>query len=974
MLNLSEYRKRSSGLADFLPWAALVAPGVVLNKDGSFQRTARFRGPDLDSATPAELVGTTARLNNALRRLGSGWAIFVEAQRNPATDYPESHFPDSASALLDIERREQFEDNGVLFESSYFLSFVWLPPAEEASRMESWLYEGRDRTGGAAWELLKSFIDRTDRVLNLVEGFVPEADWLDDAGTLTYLHSTVSTKRHRVRVPETPMYLDALLADQPLAGGLEPRLGEFHLRTLTVIGFPTTTFPGILDELNRLAFLYRWSTRAIMLDKTDATRLVTKIRRQWFAKRKSIAAILKEVLTNEQSVLLDSDAANKAADADAALQDLGSDQVGEAYVTATVTVWDADPSIADEKLRLVEKVIQSRDFTAIIERANAIEAWLGTIPGQVYANVRQPPVSTLNLAHMIPLSAVWAGPTRDEHFHAPPLFYAKTEGSTPFRFALHVGDVGHLMLVGPTGAGKSVLLALMALQFRRYPKSQIFVFDFGGSIRASTLAMGGDWQDLGGALSDDASVSLQPLAGIHRTPERAWAADWLVDILTREGVTITPEVKEHIWSALTSLASAPAEERTITGLTVLLQSSALKQALRPYCVGGAHGGLLDAETERLGEASVQAFETEGLVGTKAAPAVLAYLFHRIEARFDGRPTLLIIDEGWRALDHGYFAAKIKEWLKTLRKKNVSVVFSSQSLADIEASPIAPVLVESCPTRIFLANERAIEPQIASIYRQFGLNDRQIEIVARATPKRDYYCQSRRGNRLFELGLGHVALALCAASDKAAHALIDKLIRDGARPYFLEAWLNANDLAWAADLIPDLMNVIDQSAPVAAELEAARETFRKFRSPGEGERMIIEGNAFVERVLPGSVVRKLSEEEMAVYRAPFATPESRKPTWRLPNELPIAGEPADVNEMLEQAHLALASSRYPKLLFAGNPGALVSPAFAEAFAAKLHNCQLVQLGAGAHYLQEDHSEAIGRSVAEWIAGNETRDAA
>ncbi|MFH1797370.1 MAG: haloalkane dehalogenase [Pseudomonadota bacterium] len=158
------------------------------------------------------------------------------------------------------------------------------------------------------------------------------------------------------------------------------------------------------------------------------------------------------------------------------------------------------------------------------------------------------------------------------------------------------------------------------------------------------------------------------------------------------------------------------------------------------------------------------------------------------------------------------------------------------------------------------------------------------------------------------------------------------------------------------------------------VEAARETFRKFRTPGEGERMIIEGNAFVERILPGSVVRKLGEEEMAVYRAPFATPESRKPTWRLPNELPIAGEPADVNEMLEQAHLALASSRYPKLLFAGNPGALVSPAFAEAFAAKLHDCQLIQLGPGAHYLQEDHSETIGRSVAEWIAGNETRDAA
>jgi type IV secretion/conjugal transfer VirB4 family ATPase len=815
MMNLAEYRKRSSYLSDFLPWAALVAPGVVLNKDGSFQRTARFRGPDLDSATPAELVGTTARLNNALRRLGSGWAIFVEAQRNPATDYPESLFPDSASALLDIERREQFDESGLLYESSYFLTFVWLPPAEEASRMESWLYEGREKSGVDPWELLNSFVDRTDRVLHLVEGFVPEAGWLDDTETLSYLHSTISTKRHRVRVPETPVHLDALLADQPLAGGLEPRLGDFHLRTLTVIGFPTVTFPGILDDLNRLAFPYRWSTRAIMLDKTDATRLVTKIRRQWFAKRKSIAAILKEVLTNEQSVLVDSDAANKAADADAALQDLGSDQVGEVYVTATVTVWDTDPAIADEKLRLTEKVIQSRDFTTIIESVNAIEAWLGSIPGQTYANVRQPPISTLNLAHMIPLSAVWAGPAKDEHFDAPPLFYARTEGSTPFRFSLHVGDVGHTMIVGPTGAGKSVLLAMMALQFRRYLHSQVFAFDFGGSIRATTLAMNGDWQDLGGSLSDDTSllntVSLQPLAGIEDTPERAWAADWLVDILIREGVTITPDIKEYLWTALTSLASAPVVERTITGLTVLLQSSALKQALRPYCIGGPYGRLLDAEMEWLGDAQVQAFETEGLIGTGAAPAVLSYLFHRIESRFDGRPSLLIIDEGWRALDDGGFAQKIKEWLKTLRKKNVSVVFSSQSLADIEASPIAPVIVESCPTRIFLANERAIEPQITSIYERFGLNARQIEIIARATPKRDYYCQSRRGNRLFELGLGSVALTFCAASTKADHALIDELIRDGARPYFLEAWLEANGLRWASDLVPDLTNIIDQSA-------------------------------------------------------------------------------------------------------------------------------------------------------------------
>jgi type IV secretion system protein VirB4 len=803
MMRLAEYRSKTALLADYLPWAALIDAGVVLNKDGGLQRTAGFRGPDLDSATPAELVATAGRLNNALRRLGSGWGVFVEAQRVPARAYPMSQFPDPVSVLVDAERRAQFEEAGSHFESQYFLTLVWMPPADEASRAGRWLYEGAAETGVDPGEHVASFVSRTDRLLDLFDGFMPEAAWLTDAETLTYLHSTISARRQRVRVPETPMHLDALLADTALIGGLAPRLGDTYIKTLSIVGFPTATWPGLLDELNGQAFEYRWATRAICLDKTDATKLFTRIRRQWFAKRKSVAAILKEVMTNEASTLLDSDAANKAADADEALQELGTDMVGAAYVTATITVWDEDECIAEAKLKAAEKIVQGRDFTAIPETLNAIEAWLGSLPGHLYANVRQPPVSTLNLAHMVPISAVWAGPARNDHLDGPPLFYAETEGATPFRFSTHVGDVGHTLIVGPTGSGKSVLLALMALQFRRYDGSQIFAFDFGGSIRCATIAMGGDWEDLGLALSEDeAAVQLQPLARIDDVAERAWAQDWLAGLLAREGVSIDPTVRDHLWSALTSLASAPVEERTLTGLSVLLQSNDLKRALTPFCLGGPFGRLLDAEREELGTADVQAFETEGLIGSAATPAVLAYLFHRIEGRLDGRPSLIIVDEGWLALDDQTFGGQLREWLKTLRKKNASVIFATQSLADIDGSNIAPAIVESCPTRIFLPNERAFEPQIAAIYRRFGLNDRQIEIVARAMPKRDYYCQSRRGNRLFDLGLGEVALAFTTTSSKSDQAVIAETLAEHGREGFAATWLKHRGLDWAVELLGD----------------------------------------------------------------------------------------------------------------------------------------------------------------------------
>ncbi|MDP3750784.1 MAG: conjugal transfer protein TrbE [Polaromonas sp.] len=798
MLNLIEYRKRPALLADWLPWAGLVAPGVVLNKDGSFQRTVRFRGPDLDSATQGELVATSARLNNALRRLGSGWALFVDSERREAANYPESVFPEPLSWLIDEERRAAFEEDASHFESSYHLTVLYLPPEESTARAARLLYEN-NRTEGVDWrERLEAFVSETERLFGLLEGVMPEASWLDDMQTLTYLHGCVSTRRHAVAVPEVAMHLDALLADQPLVGGLAPMLGNQNLRVLSVRGFPASTWPGLLDDLNRLGFAYRWSTRFLCLDKAEAEKELRRLRRQWFAKRKNIVALLRETIFQQESPLVDSDASNKASDADAALQELGSDQVAFGYATATVTVFDADPTAADEKLRAVERAIQGRGFVTIPETLNAVDAWLSSVPGHAYANVRQPIVSTLNLTHMMPVSAVWAGPERNKHLDGPPLIVTRTDGATPFRLVTHIGDVGHTLVVGPTGMGKSVLLATLAMQFRRYPGSRIFAFDMGRSMRATILGLGGEHYDLG----PEGSIAFQPLARIDQHGYRTWAAEWIEGRLRLEGIAVGPPEKDAVWSALNSLASAPVEQRTMTGLSVLLQSNALRQALKPYVLGGAYGKLLDADADRLGSASVQGFEMEELMHSKAAVlAVLGYLFARFDERFDGEPTLLILDEAWRFLDEPVFASRIRQWLKALRKKNVSVIFATQSLADIKDSTIAPAIVESCASRIFLPNPQAAEPQIRVIYEGFGLNNRQIEIVATAQPKQDYYYQSRLGNRVFDLGLGPVALAFAGASTPEDQRAIDDVSVAATSSGFATAWLRHRGLGWAADLIP-----------------------------------------------------------------------------------------------------------------------------------------------------------------------------
>ena len=803
MLNLAEYRKKPDQLADYLPWAALVAPGVVLNKDGAFQRTIAYRGPDLESATEAELVAVSARINNALRRFGSGWSLFFEADRRACGPYPVSSFPDPTSWLVDQERKWDLNAEGAHYESRYYLTFLFLPPEDRTSRNEGLLYETGDASKKPvnSRDHLKGFIIETDRAIDLLANILPQARALDDTDTLTFLHQTISTSAHPVAVPDCPVYLDAILPDTPFRGGLEPMLGTKHLRLLTILGFPGVTSPGVLDELNDLGFDYRWTTRWIALDKTFATKELTRLRRQWFSKRKSVTAILREVMFNQETALVDSDADNKAVDADKALQELGSDDVAFGYVTTTLVIAHADPAEADRRLRLAERVINNRGFVTIHETLNAVDAWLGTLPGNPYANVRQPIVHTLNLTHMMPVSAVWAGPDRNAHLDAPALITAKTHGATPFRLDCHIGDVGHTLIVGPTGAGKSVLLSLMVLQFRRYQNAQVFIFDKGNSARASVLAMGGTSFDL--AL--DGGLAFQPFAGLDRGREQAFALEWLTGLLANENVTITPAVKDTLWTAIKNLASAPRDERTLTGLSLLLQSNALRQALQPYTLEGPFGRLLDASQDELELADVQHFEMEELMHHKQLVLpVLTYLFHRLDARFDGRPTLLILDEAWVFLDDPLFAARIREWLKTLRKKNVAVVFATQSLADIENSSIAPALIESCPARIFLPNDRAIEPQSRAVYERFGLNDRQIELISRSAPRRDYYYQSQRGNRLFELGLGPVGLALCGTSSSGDQKEIDRILNDMSAesdgPSFADRWFRARDLDWAADLL------------------------------------------------------------------------------------------------------------------------------------------------------------------------------
>ena len=787
-------------LSDLIVWGTFIAPGIVLSKDGSLQTSIRFRGPDLDSSTPSSLTATMARINNALRRLGSGWAMHMEARRRVSKTYPSVIETPPAARLIDRERQDLFAKSGTKLVTDYFLTLSYLLPEDRTAKASSWLFENKPvGTNRGLEEQIEAFRETAGQIIDLMSSVLPLVERLDDSETLTYLHDCVSFAEIKVGRPEGVQLFDSFLYDTDLLPGLEPRLGDHWIKLLGIHGFPTATLPALFDRLNALPFAFRWTSRFLFLDKKDAEAELARVQRQWFAKRKSVGRLLIEMMSKEESLLINTDALNKAADADAALTELAEDTVSFGYFTPVIMVWDQDYDMAQDKLALVQREIDGLGFVSKAESFNATDAWLSTLPGHNWRNVRRPIISSLNLTHMLPLSAVWCGDPWNLHLKAPALLVAETAGATPFYLNLHTGDVGHTMVVGPTGAGKSTLLCLLAAQFLRYRKAKVVIFDKGGSARVITHAVGGDFVRLG----EPDAMTLQPLSDIDRRGERAFAQDWIANLLHQEGVVLTPDRRDAIWGALGSLADFPKGQRTLTLLASLVQDLEIRKALQPFTLEGAYGSLLDSSRMTWSQAPWQCFDMEALADLPGAvaPALLA-IFHRLERDFCGEPTLLVLDEAWLFLDNSLFAAQIKAWLKTLRKKNVSVLFATQSLADIEQSTIAATLIDSCPQKIFLPNERAREAMLEGFYRRFGLNDRQIDLIAEATPKSDYYIVSPRGNRLFSLTLGEVGKAFCGASAPEDQRLMDQLTGTSDTESFAACWLEAKGLSHAADALRD----------------------------------------------------------------------------------------------------------------------------------------------------------------------------
>jgi type IV secretion system protein VirB4 len=812
---LKPYNDRSKGLADLLDWCALIDDGIVQGKSGALLAGWFYQGQDIASSTADERNYITQRINAVLATLGGGWASWHDAIRLPSNTYPEpkaSHFPDKISEMIDAERRAQFLREGSHYESNYAFVVQFIPPLRQQSRIVDLIY---DDDGLVKESLADKTLARFKQALATVENGMRDVvrlrrmrsyEFEDRTGKahlrdelVDYLQFTLTGEPDvKLNIPAGGMYLDAIMGGLDLWGGDTPRLGDKFVTCIGIEGFPAESYPGILDVLDHLAIPYRWSSRFIYLEQHEALAGLRKYRRKW---RQAVRGFTAQ-LFKTQGGTVNEDALMMANQAEAAMTDAHSAMVTFGYYTPVIVLMDRDRAVLEENARIIAREVAREGFTTRVETINTMEAWLGSLPGHIRPNVRRPLIHTLNLSDLLPLASVWPGlPENPCPFYpegSPPLLHAATSGATPFRLNLHNGDVGHTLIFGPTGAGKSVLLCTIAAQFRRYEGASICAFDKGRSMLALVKACGGRHYDIG---ADNKSPAFCPLGVLDTPSDLAWAEDWIATCYELQtNSPPSPSQREEIHRAMKSLQDSSL--RSLTDFNNTIQDEHIRSAMAVYTISGTMGHLLDATEDTLRDDPFMVFELDELMALKETNAipVLLYLFRRFERSLKGQPALLSLDEAWIMLGHPAFREKIREWLKTLRKANCAVVMATQSLTDAVRSGILDVLMESCPTKIMLPNEEADKtgtpdvPGPGDLYRMMGLNDAQIGIIKTAVKKRHYYYTSPEGRRLFDLGLGPVALAFVAVSDKDSIRQIERLEEEYGAAW-PEHWLRKEDVRY-----------------------------------------------------------------------------------------------------------------------------------------------------------------------------------
>ena len=749
---------------DVLKWGALVAPGVMTCKDGSLLGGWEVAGIDTESLEPGAIAGLLNHLGFALSGMTDGESIWSVFDRRPWV--PESEPEETGHDALDtvtLESRALLAGAGVTWSDRLLLFLGW-----------------RQETPGSLEEALVGFDEARARFESRLGGVLTVRRLAPEGagapcpfcGALTGL---LGQSRNAPRFGESdlPVGLDMLLGADVRQSRRTGRLtlDGRALAILALEGLPVTYGLAPFERFQDLPCAFTWVTRYEALSAASARRAVRRRQRFWLQGSADLIANIGGESAGRRDLYGDS----MAESLNPVLARLSRGEEGHGYHVSLFILQGENRAALEPSLALLRSAADDGHYGLREERANAIPALLSALPGHPQVNPRRAVLRARAMADLMPVRSIWRGhatcPSPKLPAGTPALLEARARTGEHVHVNLHEGDLGHTLLFGPTGAGKSVLLGRIVAAWLRYPDAQVIYFDRQRSIAHACAALGGTFLEPG----LPGSSSIAPFAHVRRLGA-SWGLSWL-SALAESGLGRRPSPDEaaELRGAVEALSGT--DRPKLRAVWEIVQSRALRQVLMAWCEG-PESGMFDEDEADVGAALEAApftvFETHALFESRPAVSMLSldYIFAETHLRLDGRPTLLVLDEAWSFFAHPLWVDRIRSWLKEGRKLNVAVLMATQSVADAARSELTADLIESCPTKLYLPNPEALTPAARAHYEALSLEPAQIDLVARIAPKRELYLVQPAGRRVISLPLGAAALSILGrtGADESARAL------------------------------------------------------------------------------------------------------------------------------------------------------------------------------------------------------------
>ena len=749
---------------DELPWACFVDDGIIITKEGAYMCTFKLKPFDLAYEEESKIESILDKLNICFRYFSNGWTLYFDCirKKREIPGFPFDENAPKAAKDFDSYRSELLS----FYQTDFYLTFHYYIPDEKG--MDNWIFKRGDETGvqSRLKEELLSFRDKIQNVKALLKSCYQVVDLLNSQKLLTFLHSLFSQDIN-IKLPPMPLGLDMYLSDVTFKARNVIEINKEVVLTASIHDFPEATHAGLFTALFDAPADFRYQVRFDLFDRETAKKSITSLRTHYMQKRKGFFGVFMEAITKEEKRVEDPEAVLLSEDAIDAEATLSTGQSSFGYCSTSLIVRDEDYKVAEKKLQFLCDIVQKQGFILKKEVFNNPSVFLGSLPGRIDQNKRKMILSTYNVAHLFPVSDTHIGTFHNKHYgeltgnYSPHIVTKST--NSPYFLNLNVGDVSHCFIMGPTGAGKSILLNTIAYQFYRYPKSKVYFFDKDKSCQYSCKNMNGVFFDLFG---DNDTFRLNPFSNIDQEFKRSWLRDFICDYYDMIGIKYSQDDKNQILSALESLGTEN-KHSSFKDFQNAIQNMEFRDALEDF-ISGPYKDIFQEGDDTTVHNRFIAYEMNNLMdkGGVIVPLVLNYLFYLIEQTFNGLdPVLLILDEAWLFLDSPVFSQRLRNWLKVLRKKKVGVIMATQEVADAESSPIFSTIINACLSKIFLPNPVAEQPINRNLYYEMGLNDHHIRMLTKGRMKRDYLYVSPNESQMFSLNLDENQIELLTTLSK-----------------------------------------------------------------------------------------------------------------------------------------------------------------------------------------------------------------